>query len=194
MKEIILASESARRKQLLEQIGIEFSVIASKCKEITSRTKPEEVVKELSYQKARDVFGRDHKDAVVIGADTIVYFEDQILGKPVNNTQWKEMLSSIQGKKHCVYTGVTILWQDVESKTHVLSFVEMTVVKLNSISEKEIDAYIESNEASDKAGGYGIQGSFAKYVDGINGDYNNVVGLPIARLYQELKQMELIDL
>ena len=192
MKRIVLASASDRRKQLLKQVGIEFTVCPSKGKEITTRTRADEVVKELSYQKAREVFNKGNQDAIVIGADTIVYFEDHILGKPVNKEQWKEMLKSIQGRSHYVFTGVCVIWKSDDGNTHVLSFEEMTRVELHEISDSEIDEYIASGEAADKAGGYGIQGSFAKFVAGISGDYNNVVGLPVSRLYQEFKKMDLI--
>ncbi|MBP9996138.1 MAG: septum formation protein Maf [Lachnospiraceae bacterium] len=190
-KKIVLASASTRRRDLLEQIGLTFEICASKGPEITTRFMPEEVVKELSYQKAKDVYNHGNRDAVVIGADTIVWFEDEILGKPMNEHQCKEMLKKIQGSKHYVYTGVTIMWCENDS-THMITFYECTKVKLHAISDDEIDDYIATGESMDKAGGYGIQGYFARFVDGIEGDYNNVVGLPVGRLYQEMKKLELI--
>lgn len=192
MKKIILASASPRRKELLSQVGIGFTVQAAKGKEVTSRTKPEEVVKELSYQKAREIYDKGNREAVVIGADTIVYLEGNILGKPANNEDWSRMLHELQGKRHHVYTGVTVIWCGEDNSTYVLSFEEDTKVYIHDMDDREIDEYISIGEAVDKAGGYGIQGYFAKYVERIEGDYNNVVGLPVAKLYQELKKLELV--
>lgn len=191
MNKLVLASASPRRKELLEQIGLEFTVCASQGPEVTTRFMPDEVVKELSYQKAKDVYNRGNRDKVVIGADTIVWFEESILGKPKNEKECFEMLKSIQGQKHYVYTGVTIVWNDGVS-THVVSFCESTKVEIHRMSDEEINAYIATKDPLDKAGGYGIQGPFAKYVDRIEGDYNNVVGLPVARLYQEMKSLRLV--
>ncbi|MBQ0027746.1 MAG: septum formation protein Maf [Lachnospiraceae bacterium] len=192
MKKIILASASPRRSELLSQVGIGFTVQAAKGKEITSRTKPEEVVKELSYQKAREIYDKGNRDAIVIGADTIVYLEGNILGKPADKNDWRGMLQDLQGKGHHVFTGVSIIWCGDDNNTHVLSFEEDTKVYIHSMDDREIDEYISIGEAIDKAGGYGIQGYFAKYVERIEGDYNNVVGLPVAKLYQELKKLELV--
>ena len=191
MKNIILASGSPRRKELLEQIGIEFTIEVGRGKEVTSRTKPDEVVKELSYQKAREIYDKN-KDAIIIGADTVVCVDDRILGKPASADNWREMIKSIQGRKHYVYTGVTVLWRSDDGLTHVLSFHEATGVYVHSMTDGEIEDYIATGEAYDKAGGYGIQGSFAKYIYRIDGDYNNVVGLPVSRLYQELKKSRIL--
>lgn len=193
MKKIILASASPRRKELLSQVGIGFTIQVAKGNEVCLRTKPDEVVKELSYQKAREVFDKGNRESIVIGADTIVYLEGNILGKPKDNAEWSRMLHNMQGKAHYVYTGVTVIWRDdVDNSTHVLSFEENTKVYVHRMSDREIDEYISIGEALDKAGGYGIQGYFAKYIDRIEGDYNNVVGLPVAKLYQELKKMNLV--
>lgn len=193
MKKVVLASGSPRREELLRQIGMEFTVCPSKGKEITSRTKPEEVVKELSYQKARDVFDRSEKDVLVLGADTVVYVDDRMLGKPQNEVECHDMLQAIQGRSHYVYTGVTVIWKGEEDgATHVLSFEEATKVRVHSMTEREIAEYMDTGESMDKAGGYGIQGTFARYIDRIEGDYNNVVGLPVARLYQELRELNLM--
>jgi len=191
-KKIILASGSPRRRELLEQIGLDFTVEISKGKEITSRTKPEEVVKELSYQKAKEVYDRTGKEAVIIGADTIVCFEDRILGKPTSEEEAREILKMMSGNVHKVYTGVTILWKSDDGNTHVLSFEEVTRVYLYRLNDEEIDKYIATGDARDKAGAYGIQGLFARYVEKIEGDYNNVVGLPVGRLYQELKKSRIV--
>lgn len=186
MKNIILASGSPRRRELLEQVGLLFTVCVSKASEITSRTKPDEVVKDLSYEKARAVCENGHGEDVVIGADTIVYLDECILGKPKGPDECRQMLKALSGRTHLVYTGVTLLWRE-GTVPHVLSFCETTRVKLYELSDEEIDGYIATGEPMDKAGAYGIQGVFAKFIEGIEGDYNNVVGLPVARLYQELK-------
>ncbi len=187
MKKIILASGSPRRSELLKQVGIDFEVCASATPEFTSRTKPDEVVKELSYVKAKDVYNNGHSSDVVIGADTVVYMDETILGKPEDKKQCRAMLKSLAGRSHKVYTGVTILWKEPSGGTHVLSFCEETKVKVFPMTDEEIDEYIATGEPLDKAGAYGIQGAFAKHIESITGDYNNVVGLPVARLYRELK-------
>ena len=189
MKNIILASASPRRKELLTQIGVEFSIEVSNGEEITSKSEPSEVVKELSYQKAKEVFDK-HKDSVIIGADTIVSIDGQILGKPGSIDKWREMIVLIQGKSHSVFTGVTLLWTDVDGNEKQYTFAEETRVYIHAMSDEEIDEYISRGESMDKAGGYGIQNSFARFVDKIEGDYSNVVGLPVARVYQALKLVD----
>lgn len=186
MSRIILASASPRRKELLTQMGVEFTVYTSNIEEKVTESDPEAVVKELSMQKSRDVYDRldECDDIIVIGADTIVYAEDRILGKPKDEDDCRQMLRLLQGRTHHVYTGVTIITREQE-----ISFAEDTLVKVHEMDDVEIDEYIRTGEPMDKAGGYGIQGYFAKYVEGIDGDYNNVVGLPIARLYQEMKKI-----
>ena len=124
-------------------------------------------------------------------ADTIVTMDEDIMGKPKDNTEAVCMLENLQGRIHRVYTGVAIIWV-ADDITHVRSFYEMTEVELYQMTEQEILAYVASGEPFDKAGGYGIQGCFAAYVKRINGDYNNVVGMPIGRLYQELRNHNLI--
>ena len=192
MKEFVLASASPRRKELLAQIGIKFRVCTSKKEEEILRFDPEDVVKNLSYTKARDVFERGNTDAIVIGADTIVAYDKNILGKPKNKEEAYHMIKKLQGNIHQVYTGVTVIWQQ-NNNTHVSSFVAMTEVELYYMSEEEIQQYIETQEPYDKAGGYAIQGFFARYVKRIDGDYNNVVGLPIGKLYQILNSLNLLS-
>ena len=193
MRKVILASGSPRRKELLKQVGLDFEVCVSKANEITSRTKPDEVVKDLSYAKAKAVYDDGHDKDIVIGADTVVYMDEMILGKPSDEKQCKKMLKSLSGRSHKVYTGVTILWAEPGGGMHVLSFCADTTVKLYPMSDKEIDAYIATGEPMDKAGAYGIQGIFAKHIESIEGDYYNVVGLPVARVYQELKKHGFAD-
>ena len=201
MSQIILASQSPRRKELLEQIGLEFEICPAKGEEIITKSIPEEVVMELSKQKAEEVaamvasFGENHKeittpsDILVIGADTVVAYDGKILGKPVDEADAKRMLTMLSGNTHSVFTGVTLVLIDKEGRAGELVFYEKTDVKMHAMTEVEIDRYIATGEPMDKAGSYGIQGKCAIYIEKIDGDYNNVVGLPITRIYQELKNI-----
>ena len=132
MKNIILASASPRRKALLEQIGLSFDVIIAKVSESTNSVNPEDVVKDLAYQKAKKVF-ESHRDSIVIGADTVVYNDGKKLGKPTGYDNWKEMLRSLSGHRHYVYTGVCVLWRGEDNNTHILSFAETTKVMVHEL-------------------------------------------------------------
>ncbi len=201
MSQIVLASQSPRRKELLEQIGLEFEICPAKGEEIITKSIPEEVVMELSKQKAEEVaamvssYAIEHKDIttpsdiLVIGADTVVAYDGKILGKPVDEADAKAMLSMLSGNTHSVFTGVTLVLIDKSGRAGELVFYEKTDVKMHKMSEQEIDRYISTGEPMDKAGSYGIQGKCAIYIEKIDGDYNNVVGLPITRIYQELKKI-----
>ena len=190
---LILASASPRRIQLLHQIGLTAEVIPSHTEEKISSENPEEVVQALARQKAEDVYTRllsegNVGDAtVVIGADTVVSVDNHILGKPKSHEEAAEMIASLSGRTHQVYTGVAVITPR-ESR----SFAEMAAVTVYPLSPAELRSYADSEEPMDKAGAYGIQGSFGKFVKGIQGDYNAIVGLPVARLYQELKSMGLL--
>ena len=188
MKNIILASASPRRRELLERAGISFSVCPSQGEEQITVSDPAEVVEELSEQKAREVFLKTEGDILVIGADTVVAVNGKILGKPKDQEEAKQMLRSIQGDSHEVYTGVTLLDRE-EGQERQRTFHVMTKVVFYPMSEEEIQRYVDTKEPLDKAGAYGIQGKAGIFVKEIRGDYNNVVGLPVARLYQELKEM-----
>ena len=144
------------------------------------------MVEELSSRKAEAVFRQIKGDVLVIGADTVVAIGEQILGKPENEAHAKDMLKSLQAREHHVYTGVTI-YKRQNGKEFRSVFSESTLVKFFPMTDAEIQWYVSSKEPMDKAGAYGIQGLGARYIERISGDYNNVVGLPIARLYQELK-------
>lgn len=194
MNKIILASASPRRRELLEQIGLEFEVIPSCVEEKAASRVPCEMVMELSALKAGDVFDRlkDEEKAlsVVAGADTIVVFEGQVMGKPDSRKEAEDMLSLLQGKTHQVYTGVTLIRQKEKGQPPVaVSFYEKTEVTMYPVSSQEIRAYVDTGEPMDKAGAYGIQGKCAAFIQEICGDYYNVVGLPIGRLYQEMKKI-----
>lgn len=195
MQKIILASGSPRRRELLTQIGMPFEVITSDVEEVTTATQPDEIVKELSKIKAEAVAqickkkGESYRDVVILGADTIVYHNGKVLGKPKSEEDAYLMIESLAGKEHFVYTGVTILTPKKQ-----IRFAEAVTVSLYEMSAEEIKSYIATGESMDKAGAYGIQGRFAAFVKGISGDYNAVVGLPVARVYQELKNAEVLNI
>lgn len=190
MKEIILASASPRRKELLEQVGIFCRVVPSLVEESINTTSPEEVVQELARQKCLDVAERTKEDCIVLGADTIVSIHNKILGKPSDETQAVEMLKELQGNTHQVYTGVTMIWRSRERILREETFYEKTDVTFYPMTDKEIWNYVKSKEPMDKAGAYGIQGLSAVFIEHISGDYNTVVGLPVAAVYQRLKAAE----
>ena len=184
---LILASASPRRKELLGKIGMEFEIIPAKGEEVITQTLPWEVVKELSFQKAKEIADKQKEECIVIGSDTIVAKGEKIMGKPKDEDDAFAMLSSIAGDVHQVYTGVTLIRTGNNPK--VITFAEKTDVLLYPMTAEEIDAYIATKDCMDKAGAYGIQGDFAIHVKGIEGDYYNVVGLPIGKVYQELKRL-----
>lgn len=196
---VILASGSPRRCELLSRTGIDFEIVMSSIEEITTEHEPDKVVKELSYMKAEDVLRKitkressfEEMKIIVIGADTVVSKNGHIMGKPKSEAEAFDMIHSIQGSTHQVYTGVTIfVYQMGTKKVQTSTFVECTDVTVFPMVDSEINDYIATGDCMDKAGAYGIQGDFGVYVEKINGDYNNVVGLPIARLYQKLKEFE----
>ena len=189
MKRILLASGSPRRKELLTQMGCVFEVCKSEAEEVITSTNPEEVVMELSSQKGEDVFSKTTGDVCVIGADTVVAVDGNILGKPADTEEAREMIYKLQGKSHMVYTGVTVIAKSGDMVS-ASSFAEGTKVNVAPMTENEIEAYISTDEPYDKAGAYGIQGLFGKFIEGIEGDYFNVVGLPVHRLYEELKKFD----
>ena len=185
--ELILASASPRRKELLEKIGLPFTVQPAKGEERITQKSPAAVVMELSRQKAEEIAAAQTEDCIIIGADTVVARGDKIMGKPKDAADAKQMLRSIADDCHQVYTGVTLIRTGAHPQS--VTFQEKTDVFLYPISDAELDAYIASGDPMDKAGAYGIQGDFAIYVKRIAGDYYNVVGLPIGRVSQELKRM-----
>lgn len=181
MKHIILASASQRRKEILELADLKFDVMPSDAQEITTKTAPNEVVMELASIKAKDIYKKSEKQSMVVGADTVVAYQGQILGKPADEADAKRMLTMLSGQTHEVYTGVCVI-EDGKTKT----FYEETKVTFYEISDEQIDRYIKTGEPMDKAGSYGIQGKAAVFIKGIEGDYYNVVGFPIARFLQEI--------
>lgn len=207
---VILASASPRRRELLKQIGIEFETKVSNVEEAAEATQPAALVEELARQKAEAVLSETEscEEAVlVIGADTVVALDDKVLGKPADKEEAVKMLKLLSGREHQVYTGVTLLYRPERAagadaarsendtgadaaQSGVLrrTFHEMTKVYFYPMSQEEIETYVATGDPMDKAGAYGIQGLFARFVRGIEGDYNNVVGLPAGRLYQEAKE------
>lgn len=181
MKHIILASASPRRKEILELADLKFDVMPSDAQEITTKTAPNEVVMELASLKAKDIYKKSEKQSMIVGADTVVAYQGQILGKPTDEADAKRMLTMLSGQTHEVYTGVCVI-EDGKTKT----FYEKTKVTFYEISDEQIDHYIKTGEPMDKAGSYGIQGKAAVFIKGIEGDYYNVVGFPIARFLQEI--------
>jgi septum formation protein len=177
--ELILASASPRRVELLKQIGLTFRIIPPNVQEdIAPGMNADEIVMELSRRKAMDVARKVGKDSLVIGADTIVV-KDKVLGKPKDESEAYFMLKELQNSWHDVITGVTLL--DNRNLNYITSF-EKTQVKMRSLSDDTIKAYIKTGEPMDKAGAYGIQGMGALLIESINGCYFNVVGLPLAKL------------
>ena len=189
---IILASASPRRKELLEQIGVDFEIAVSDKETEIDCMDPVEACRKQAYNKALDIVEKSRlkygdKDFVVISADTIVAIDTKILGKPKDKSEARQMLETISGRKHRVYTAVCVY---NSLKDSYESFVEDTPVEVASLSSEEIEDYLEKKEPYDKAGAYAIQGYFSRYIVGIEGDYYNVMGLPVGRLYREyLKEL-----
>lgn len=187
-KRIILASASPRRSELMHQVGLQPEIIPSTVEEVITSIRPDEVVKELSEQKAADVAGQfGEQDVIVIGADTVVAVDGEILGKPKDVEDAVDMIMKLQGRSHHVYTGVTLIFAGEKRQ---ITFAEATEVEVYPMTEQQARAYVATGEPMDKAGAYGIQGYFAAYIRGIHGDYNNVVGLPVGRICQVLRECE----
>lgn len=211
---IILASASPRRRELLEQIGMEFEVITSDVEEVYTSTEPEEIVKELALLKAFDVAQVQEGHCVVIGADTVVVQDGKILGKPKSEEEAFEMLMALQGKDHLVYTGIAMIeciesevptsftteeeleiddfddeGIEIETTFELTNHAIGTRVYVMPMTEEQIREYIATGEPMDKAGAYGIQGRFAAHIEGIEGDYYNVVGLPVSYVYGRMQQI-----
>lgn len=185
---IILASNSPRRTEILTLANIPHIVIPSHVEEVVKDgLTPPEIVMDLSYQKAVDVF-KNHKEDLVIGSDTIVVIDNNILGKPKDKEDAVRMLSMLSGKTHEVITGVAILYKD-----EVIKFYDVSLVTFYEMSLEEIEEYISRDNVYDKAGSYAIQESCCKHIKKIDGDYYNIMGLPISKLYQILKGKKLLN-
>jgi len=189
---VVLASGSPRRRELLTQIGLPFSVVPSAADEtIPEGMSPHLAVQTLSLLKAADVAGKLTEDALVIAADTVVVLKDEILTKPKDAQDAKKMLESLSGKQHSVLTGLTVLRRR-DGKS--VSVTEETFVYFKTLSEREIESYVATKEPLDKAGAYGIQGLGGLFIEKIEGDYYNVVGLPLCRLGKILQEEFEIEL
>lgn len=188
MPQLILASKSPRREKLLRLFGLDFKIITADVDESISATQPTVFAEQLALRKAKTV-AVGQPNSLVIGADTIVIHAGQILGKPKNKSEAFAMLSALSGATHNVITGVALVQTNAEGKTSRQKiFHEQTKVQFSPLSEQEINTYIESGSPMDKAGAYGIQDDMgALFVKAIEGDYYNVVGLPLNRLYNEMK-------
>lgn len=188
---IILASKSPRRKEILENLELDFEIITADTNEDSQISDPQKLVEELAFRKAdavKNLLISENKyssDLAIIGCDTVVANGNDILGKPKDRKDAVLMLKSLSGKKHRVISGLAILKGE---KTFVSN--EVTEVLFDNLSEEEIENYVKTGESDDKAGGYAVQGLASKFIKGINGCYFNVVGLPVNLLYNALKEME----
>lgn len=184
-KKYILASSSPRRKELLQYLDIDFSIDSSDIEEVLDETiSNEELVMSLAYQKAWDVSKR-HKDVYVLGFDTLVVLDGKPLGKPKDRMDAFTMLKSLSGQKHLVLTGCAIINNEYKDL-----FYDYAEVIFNKMSDSEINEYLDTNEPFDKAGAYGIQGFGAKYIRYIKGDYYSVMGMPLQKLYNKLRDLK----
>ena len=183
-RKIILASKSPRRKELLSEFIRDFEIIPDNSDEVVDNSlPPEEAVRRIAAKKAENVAKKIDGSALIIAADTVVFIDGVIMGKPTDEKNAKEMLRSLSGREHHVCTGIAVI--DTESGKTASDF-ERTAVHFKHLSDDEIDRYIKTGEPMDKAGAYGIQNIGALFVEGIKGDYFNVVGLPLCKLSQLL--------
>lgn len=191
MSRIVLASGSPRRKELLTQIRLKFDIMPSQIEEVLKGNSPEENVMGLAFDKAGDIFKQlsenGEKEVCVIGADTVVSLDGVILGKPKDEKDALRMLRFLQGRTHQVYTGVCLMTEKVTE-----TFYGKTDVTMYPASDEQLETYIASLEPMDKAGSYAIQGLGTILVQGIEGDYNNVVGLPVAKVWQKMYANEVM--
>lgn len=187
----VLASASARRQELLQRMNIPYEIIVSDFDEdsVSFEGNPSDYVKELAMEKANSVSETLSGDSLVIGADTIVYANGQILGKPKNRQDAKRMMKLLQGTDHYVYSGVALIHLARNLKT---AFSVVTTVSFSKMDDNEIEFYLTRDEWQDKAGAYGIQGAAGIYIRGIHGDYYNVMGLPLQELYTRLREYSYI--
>ncbi len=180
---VILASASPRRKEILAKTGIDFEVQVSDCDENIDEKEPDKLVMKLSELKARDVASKN-PDAIIIGSDTVVAHKGHLMGKPADRAEAISMIKSFAGDIHQVYTGVTIIIPNEKTYTYNVC----TDVHVLPMTDEEIERYVDTGEPMDKAGAYAIQGLFAPFISKIDGDYYNVVGLPISSVYAILKK------
>lgn len=192
MYRIILASESPRRKEIMNQMGIEYEAMPANITEKIAGNEPSDMVISLACQKARNVAERiedGQEDLIIIGADTLVFHKKKALGKPKNRDHAIEMIEDLSDDEHEVYTGVCIIIRRNSlhrSEDEEISFSVSTRVIVYPLTREEIEDYVDTKEPMDKAGAYAIQGGFGIYIKEIHGDYYNVVGFPIGKIYEKL--------
>ena len=195
--EIILASNSSRRKNLLTMLNVPFSVMESGVDERVEEANymqkgvehtPYELVRAIAAIKAEAVGNRVEGEKIIIAADTIVTYMGKILHRPFKREEAASMLRTLSGHKHTVYTGLAVMYKDADGKYETHTSVTATDVYMRELTDTEISNYVDTKEPYDKAGGYGIQGKGSLLIDRIDGDYFNVVGLPLVQLYKELSE------
>lgn len=194
MYQIILASESPRRKEIMETMGIRYKVMPANVEEVVEETVPEEMVQALARLKTAAIMDRpelqmeEYKDVIIIGADTMVFYKEHALGKPKTEADALRMLSMLSDDIHEVITGVSIIIRNKYGFEEYISFSVCTKVVVMPLTTEQIKDYIATGEPMDKAGAYAIQGKFGIYIREIDGDYYNIVGFPIAKIYATLLQ------
>lgn len=188
MARIILASASSRRKDILEQVGVTCEIMPSQIAEESQATDPGSFVEELSSAKAEKIADQVDGDFVIIGADTVVVKDNALFGKPSSEEEACQMLGALQGARHEVFTGVTLI-SVANGEGLIDTFHVRTIVDMMPMTAEQISAYVQSGEPMDKAGGYGIQGKGAAYIRDVAGDFFNVVGLPISTVLSRLENM-----
>ena len=182
---IILASASPRRSEICKLLGVEFKVIPSKTElPVNPLLSPEEAIKQIAYAKGLEVFN-NHKDEIVLSADTAVYCDGKFFEKPKDKADAKRMLNALSAKTHKVITAVSIF-----SKNKQITFCDVALVTFSSLTDNEIEEYLQKASWQDKAGAYGIQSDAAKFIKKLEGDFYTVMGLPCAKTYQALKEFE----
>lgn len=188
MYKIILASESPRRREIMDTMGIAYEIMVANIKEEVEETRPDQMVEALAKKKVRFIAEGlpKEQEVIILGADTMVFSHGEALGKPRDSVDAARMLQLLSNDVHEVYTGVHIIIRRKGREDQALSFAVATRVHVNPISPEEMRDYIASGEPMDKAGAYGIQGGFGIFIDSIEGDYYNIVGLPISRIHAEL--------
>ena len=186
---LILASASPRRKEILQKEGYNFEIITSDYDEKSFTSNPYKTAKTFAFEKAKDVFDKlEDKNAVVLGADTVVYLKGEILGKPIDRQDAKRILKNLSGNKHMVITGYAII-----SKQKIIIGYDKSIVIFNKLSESQIESYLDSNLYVGKAGAYGIQDGEFNFVKKHKGSMNNIIGLPIEKIKKALKNFDKIS-
>ena len=186
---IILASKSPRRKELMDLLKVNYEILVSDEEEVIDETlELKEKIKKIAYDKAVNVLNKTIGDRIIISADTVVVKDDVIYGKPKTKSQAFEMISKLQNDKHQVITSVCILIKNKNQKLENYNIADISTVTINEMSQKEINNWLDSEQYIDKAGAYGIQTEFTKYIQKIDGNYNSIVGMPINFVYKILKK------